>query len=349
MAGVLFNTAKVENHPLYGKCLTPIKMLITAEAKNESRDEKILKALFNMERSNNFAEAVQGQSEFNTFMAKEEGQSGDNDTVQGTFHHAIEHIEFSKVFTMSEKMAEDAKMGLGAETKRAAQAFMRAWKLTRIQAATAALANATAASTVFNKGTMDLTCGDDLPLFHNAHPYFTTRGNKKAADTQSNRFYQATLGEASAFEEALEALAVAMRNFKDEGGNPMGYVADTIILPGNRGKLENAAKKVVGSERTTGSNNNDINTQYGGYNIIVLPYWQAAEDTFMLMSSEANKNLGGNLFFDRANLAVRADVDHKSGNLEWVGRGRFGIGFGGWKHILLAQTSSTGATDISKL
>lgn len=347
MAGVLFNTAKVENHPLYGKHLTPIKMLIAAEAKNESRDEKILKALFNVEKSNNFAESVIGQSEFGTFMAKEEGQSGENDTIQGTYDNSIEHLEFSKVFTMTEKMAEDAKMGLGANVGRAASAFMRAWKLTRIQAATAALANATGDSTTFNKGVIKLTTGDGVPLFSNAHPFYTPRGKKHTS--QSNRFY-GDMADASKFEASLESLAVTMRNFKDENGDPMGYVADTIILPGNRAKLERIVKTVVGSERTTGNGNNDINTQYGAYNIIVMPYWQADKDAFMLMSSEANKNLGGNLFFDRAPLSVRADVDHRSGNLEWVGRGRFGIGFGAWKHILYAENSSsavTGATAIS--
>lgn len=343
MAGVLFNTAKVENHPLYGKCLTPIKMLITAEAKNESRDETVLKALFNMEKSNNFAESIQGQSEFGSFMAKEEGQSGENDTIQGTFNHAIEHIEFSKVFTMTEKMAEDGKMGIAADTKRAAQAFMRAWKTTRALAATAALANATKASTVFNKGEIDLTCGDKLPVFHSAHPYFTTKGDKKAP-TQSNLYHSTALSDVSAIEEIIGTLAVAMRNIKDENGIPMGYIADTIVVPGNRAKLETALNKVVGSERTVGSSNNDINTQYSGYNIIVLPYWQAEEDKFIMMSSDANKNLGGNLFFDRANLAVRADVDHLSGNLQWVGRGRFGLGFGTWKHMILAQTTAEGTS-----
>ena len=347
MAGVLFNTAKVENHPLYGKHLEPIKMLITAEAKNESRDEKILKVLFNMDKSNNFAESVIGQSEFGTFMAKEEGQSGENDTIQGTFDNVIEHIEFSKVFTMTEKMAEDAKVGIGANTGRAAQAFMRAWKLTRIQAATAALANATALSTVFNKGTIHLTAGDKVALFSNAHPFYTPRGKKNAV--QSNNYW-GDMGDTAKVEAALASLAVTMRNFKDENGDPMGYVADTIILPGNRAKFERMVKTVVGSERTAGSSNNDINTQYGGYNIIVLPYWQSGKDEFLLMSSEANKNLGGNLFFDRAALSVRADVDHKSGNLEWVGRGRFGIGFGAWKHILRAESATnavSGATAIA--
>ena len=66
---------------------------------------------------------------------------------------------------------------------------------------------------------------------------------------------------------------------------------DTLILPCNRPDLEQIAKKVIGSERTTGTDFNDINTQYGNWTIVILSGWETKDDRFMLMSSEANEQL----------------------------------------------------------
>ena len=93
------------------------------------------------------------------------------------------------------------------------------------------------------------------------------------------------------FEKALGQLANKMRNFKDENGETMEYVPDTLILPCNRPDLEQIAKKVIGSERTTGTDFNDINTQYGNWTIVILSGWETKDDRFMLMSSEANEQL----------------------------------------------------------
>ena len=167
-----------------------------------------------------------------------------------------------------------------------------------------------------------------------------------AGKTQSNYFWGA-IDTADDFEENLNVLSNRLRNFRDERGEVLGYVADTLILPGNRPKLEAIAKKVCGSERTTGSGNNDINVQYGNWNLVVLPDWQPADDRLMVMSSEANKNLSGNMFFNRVPLTVSNWVDHHTGNYMWAGRCRFGVGFGSWKHILLAVGAETsGATKL---
>jgi hypothetical protein len=61
----------------------------------------------------------------------------------------------------------------------------------------------------------------------------------------------------------------------------------------------------------------------------------------MIMSSEANKNLAGNMFFNRVPLTVTNWVDHHTGNYIWNGRCRFGVGFGNYKHIILAVDTDT--------
>ena len=138
-------------------------------------------------------------------------------------------------------------------------------------------------------------------------------------------------------------LSVKLRNMKDENGEVLGYTADTLILPGNRPLAEQIAKKVAGSEGALGNGYNDINLQYGSWNIVVMPDWQAETDSMMVMSSEANRNLSGNMFFNRVPLTVSNWVDHHTGNYLWCGRCRFGVGFGTYKHIL-HYTYASGST-----
>ena len=112
---------------------------------------------------------------------------------------------------------------------------------------------------------------------------------------------------------------------------------------------EAVAKKVCGSEGALGNGYNDINLQYGNWNIIVMPNWQTDDDRVMIMSSEANKNLSGNMFFNRVPLTVSNWVDHHTGNYIWGGRCRFGVGFGTYKHILLAVDSASAVSEASAL
>ena len=120
-------------------------------------------------------------------------------------------------------------------------------------------------------------------------------------------------------------------------------------LPGNRPMVEVIAKKVCGSMSATGNGFNDINLHFGNWNIIVLPTWSATTDSCMIMSSEANKNLSGNMFFNRVPLTVSNWVDHHTGNYIWNGRCRFGIGFGSYKHILYATDSATSVIGATRL
>ena len=136
---------------------------------------------------------------------------------------------------------------------------------------------------------------------------------------------------------------------KDDNGEIIGYTADTIILPGNNYKVETVVKKVCGSDGALGNGYNDINLHYGNWNIVILPNWQPADKRIMIMSSEANRNLSGNMFFNRIPLTITNWVDNHTGNYYWNGRCRFGVGFGTYKHILLAVDSASeiaGATAL---
>ena len=335
-----------------GKLETPIKMVIEHESDLLSKKGGICDLLFNVEKSNKFGETIIGQNEFDVFSAVEEGSGAELDTPVETYSKFIEHIQFMKEFAITAEMMEDANYGVATDAKRRAENFTRAYYKTINKICETALMNGTSSAVHFARAALDLTTSDGLPLFSSSHAW----GAKTTSPTtsQSNYFYgdifrsgegSARVASTAVFEEALAKLCYQMRMMKDENGEPLGYAADTIILPGNRPIAESIAKKVCGSEGTTGGNYNDINLQYGNWRIVILPNWQPQQDSVMIMSSEANKNLCGNMFFNRVPLTVSNWVDHHTGNYIWNGRCRFGVGFGTYKHILLAVDSTSAVED----
>ena len=350
MSTIIYSKSAGTNNAAIGKLETPLKMVIEHESDILSKKGGVRDWLFNVESSARFGETLVGQNEFDVFAATEEGEGAPRDTVTEVYRKFIEHIQFMKEFVITAEMMEDAGYGVAADAKRRAENFTRAYYKTMHKICEYALSSGTYASGNFAGASLDLTAPDNLPLFYSAHKY------GKTTATQSNFYYgnifatdSARTPSAAAFEAALSELSVKLRNMKDENGESLGYTADTLILPGNRPAAEMIAKKVCGSEGALGNGYNDINLQFGNWNIVILPGWQTSDNRVMIMSSEANKNLSGNMFFNRVPLSVSNWVDHHTGNYLWSGRCRFGVGFGSYKHILLAVDSATAVDGATKL
>ena len=341
---IVYSKSSQTHNAAIGRLETPIKMIIEHESDLLQKKGGICSWLFNVEKSSRFGETIVGQNEFDVFQATMEGSGAEADGIEETYRKFIEHIQFMKEFAISAEMMEDANFGVAADAKRRAENFTRAYYKTINRICETALMNANTTSVNFANANLDLTAPDGLPLFSNNHTY------GKEAKTQSNLFHGKIFSETSGtsavystelFEEALAKLSIKLRNMKDENGDALGYEADTLILPGNDPKAEIVARKVCGSEGTLGTANNDINLNYGKWNIVVLPNWRPYKSTVMVMSSEANKSLSGNMFFNRVPLTVSNWVDHHTGNYIWNGRCRFGVGFGTYKHILMATNSTS--------
>ena len=350
---IIYSKSTGYNDAAIGRMETPIKMIIEHESDILTKKGGICDALFNVEKSSRFGETIVGGNEFNVFKATAEGEAAEQDTVVETYQKFIEHIQFMKEFVITAEMMEDANYGIAADAKHRAENFARAYYKTMNKICEKALSDATGASTSYAGATLDLTTSDGKPLFSKTH---TWGSSETAMGTQSNYYYGNIFGSGSSrvystdtFEEALYALAGKLRNMCDENGDPLGYTADTIILPGNQPKIESIAKKVCGSDGALGNGYNDINLHYGNWNVIVLPSWQPTDMRVMIMSSEANKNLCGNMFFNRVPLTVTNWVDNHTGNYIWNGRCRFGVGFGTYKHIMLAVDSATEVSGATAL
>ena len=342
---IIYSNTDSTNNAAIGKLETPLKMIIEHESDIICSKGGIRDILFNVEKSSRFGETIVGGNEFEVFKATEDGDSAEGDNIRELYSKFIEHVQFMKEFSISATMMEDAINGIAADTKRRAENFVRAYYKTMNKLCEYALINGENPTLSFAGASIDLTAPDGYPLFHGDHNW----GNPDdiggaqcnlyfgniCSDNADEKSYSSEI-----LEESLSALSVKMRNMLDENGEPLGYTADTIIIPGNRPKLEKLVRTVCGSQFVTGSSNNDVNLNYGCWNVIVLPHWQPSDDRMMIMSSEANKNLCGNMFFNRVPLTITNWVDNHSGNYIWNGRCRFGVGFGSYKHIILAVDSS---------
>ena len=328
-----------------GDMETPIKMIIEHESDLLTKKGGVRDWLFNVEKSNKFGETIIGQNDFEIFRYVKEGEAAEEDVVVESYKKFIEHCQFMKEFVITAEMMEDANYGIAGDAKRRAENFVRAYYKTVNRVCELALSSGFADMVNFGGSRLNLCTADDLPLFHKNHAWGSDNSLNGDTGTQSNYFWGNIFGDTGPttekFEEILSECSMRLRNMKDENGGPLGYTADTLILPCNRVALETAAKKVCGSYGALGNGYNDINLHAGNWNVIVLPNWQTAEDRFMVMSSEANKNLAGNMFFNRVPLTVTNWVDHHTGNYIWNGRCRFGVGFGTYKHIMMVVGASS--------
>ena len=345
MPTVMFANSNRLNDSAIGRIDTPIRAIIKAQSDALTKKDGMLKQMFNVEKSKKFAETVQYRDELNEFQGTLEGGSAENDMTEDTFKSTIFHYEYMKKLTISAAHIEDANYKVTGDMKRQANAFTAQYYKTREHLGSAALTNGEKASMVFNKHTIPLKTCDELPLFHKAHLYGGPKTN--GVKTQSNLYYVA-LGEGASInsgllEEYVQQCAVNMRNFKDDNGVPLCYSANIIRIPGNRPTLERAVRKMIFTERQGASDFNDVNTQ-AGYHLVVDPLWQANEDVLDIQSSEANENLLGSMFYDRAGLKCTSGIDPDTFNYFMVGRCRMGIGFGTYKHILRLKIVAHGTT-----
>ena len=295
----------------------------TDNEKND--DDELVSALYNVEKSDKFGEKISSMTEMGNFSIVDEGDAGIQDEIQQGFSKLIQHYQFMKGFTCTAEMNEDGDIN---SMKVAAANYVRAYKRSRAQYASDALVTE-GATFLFGGKTLDKTTGDGKALFATDHPY----AKANVSGTQSNVFTNAFGSNTT----MLNRLANIGRNFKNASGNVMGYTFDTIIIPSNVPDLEDTIRKIIKSDLTVGSNFNDVNTQKGLWKLVVDHRWQVsgAYKPYILMSSEANKELQSAMFYDRIPLTVKDWVDNKTANLEWMGRARMSAGFNTWQAFIM--------------
>lgn len=290
----------------------------------KNNDDELVKALFNVKKSKKFGEKTAGLSSFASFKYTAEGSAAPDDNLNEVNAKLIEHSPFMKAFTCTAEMREDNMFDPMVQSSKA---YVRAYKRTRAEIASIAL---TSEGTTYNYGghsSFDRTTGDGKALFATDHSGIS------GVAAQSNVFTDA-FGNDDAM---LNRLANIGFNFMNASGNRMGYTFDTLIVPGNAYRLITLARKIINSDQQVNSNYNDVNVNKGLWKLVVDHHWQVAEgyEPYIIMSSQANKDLNGSLFYDRIPLTMKQDVEVKTHNLVTSGRFRVGVGFGDWRHVIM--------------
>ena len=312
--------------------------IFDADAQQNDYD-KLLNALAIVESSKRFAEKATTIGGLGDFTVKTEGENAAVDTFEEGYSKLIEHITFSKDFTISREMRDDNQI---AEAKTKAVNMVQAYKRTRAKFITQALTTSvgdTKTMTFGGKSGLDISAPDGLALFNTKHTL------KSVSGTTISNLYKDKLGSDTV---VLNKLANKMRNFTDDRGEVLGFDADTIIIPGDDPEYEDFVKRVIGTDGEVGSNNNDINTQRGKWKLIVDYLWTGnTGHPVILMSSKAMQALRATRFYNRTDLDVQNDEDVHSRNLTYNGFARCSVGFTNWRHVLMCGSSVEGATQLS--
>ena len=310
---------------------TELSMVIQDTDTEKNKDDELVKALYNVKSSKKFGEKQGSMTEFGNFQEVTEGDNAIQDDIQMGFSKLIEHHQYIKGFTCTREAKDDGDIDM---MKAAAANFVRSYKRSRAQFASDCLVGEGKTFT-YEGNTYDKTTGDGKGLFAADHP-----GKKTGVATQSNVFTNYFGTDAT----MLYRLANIGRNFKNQSGNIMGYTFDTIIIPGDAWRLEDLVQTIIHSRLRPGTNNNDINTQEGNWKLIVDHRWaanaQSGQEPFILMSSEAQKELNGGVFYDRVPLDVANEVLLDSRNLKWSGYTRWSAGFYAWQPYILGGASA---------
>ena len=334
MAGIIFakNSGLIDD--TWKDTDKAIRSFLMDTDTEKNKEDELVSALFNVGKSDSFAEKLGGMTEFGNFEPVDEGGKAVMDGIEEGFAKLIVHQAFAKSFVSTAEAKEDGNVDV---MKMAAANYLKSFKRTRAQFASDALTCGAAAFT-FGKKSFDATCADGKALFATDHPY------KSISGTQSN-VYTDALG---IDDTVLNKLANIGRNFKNNSGQPMGYDFDTIMIPSDAPALERLIQKIIGSDHQVGNDYNDVNVSKGKWKLVVNPLWSkgnAATDPYIIMSSQANKELFGNLFYDRVALTVNETVDPDTFNLDFNGRYRAGCGFNAWEHIIAG--GFTGGTELA--
>lgn len=320
---IIFSKSSGLNDDLWKPTAQVLQAVMSDVDTEKNQYDDFVSDVFEVKDSKKYAEKLGSITSLGNFDIVGEGEKATLDDIQEGFSKLIVHKTFSKSFSCTREMKDDGDVDV---MKTMAANLVRSYKRTRAQFASDALTSE-AAEFTFSGKKIDRTTGDGKALFATDHP-----GMKSGVATQCNVFTNAFGSDST----MLNRLANIGRNFRNQSGNVQGYIFDTIIIPSNVFDLEDTIKRIIRSDLIVGSSNNDVNTQKGLWKLIVDPMWQVTSGKpYILMSSQAKKELRGSMFYDRVPLDVRNEVELHTRNLEWNGYGRMSAGFNDWRHVIM--------------
>lgn len=322
MANIVFSEASGVNDSVFGKSQAPIRQFL--EKRGEAFEaESITKRIFRQDKSTHFAERYTSMTAMEGFQAVGENGAYPTDGFEEGYSKLLESVEWKDSFRISKKILEDSQL---MDLRQRPQAFITAYYRGREKLGAAALGNAIQgnASMKYCNATIGLKTADNANLFATSHP------SKIKGGAQCNLWSDAFS------DDALGMLETKMQTTKDDNGNVLDIVPDTIIIP-NIHSLKKAVFAAIGSEQDPDSGDNAFNYQFGRWNVIVWSYLNqyiaSGTAPWLLMDSRYNKDYGTLIWQDRVALEVKSSIDENTDANVWRGRARYTVGFHDWRGI----------------
>lgn len=230
------------------------------------------------------------------------GRVGEVDFSQG-YLSTFTPKEYPVDVVVKRKLLDDDQYGIIGDTAR------------RLGISSMQLRERHAASVFNNAFSSSFVGGDGVSLCNDSHP-----DNPNSSGTQDNAYAL----ELSATN--IETMRIAMMQYKDDAGNVLGVMPDTILVPL---ALENTARIATQSMNKPGSMDNDVNPQNGRWNIVVWPYLTDTNAWFMMDSVWMRESL---IWYNR----ITPEFTFKELSqveVKWQAYMRYSYGWKDWRWI----------------
>lgn len=263
--------------------------------------------LFNVQGSLKASEYALGVGGFGDWQEYKGAIEYDN-FDQG-YKTTFTHTEFARGFSVERKLVDDDLYNIiNARPAGLALAAMRK----REKDAASVFNNAFTASSPY-------LGADSQSLCDGAHP----ASPANTSTTQSNS------GTSALSASAISATRLLMREFKDDRGELIQVMPDTLLVPP---ELEETARIAVGTPQKVGSGDNDINFVNSlGLRVVVWDYLTDANNWFLIDSRLAKQHLW---WFNRVPIEFSLDpASEYQLKANYRGYMRYSYGWSSWEWV----------------
>lgn len=290
----------------FGKLLEPGLRKIFFETYKELPEQ--FSKIYNVNTSKKAKETDYGLGAFGDWVERaDELSTVDYAKISAGQERTYTHKAFTKGFIIGRELYDDEQYG---QMKKMAKALARAGRAKVEKDAMQPLINGFDTFEIY----------DGLALFHAEHTLVDGSG------ATSSNLVEGPLTEAN-----LKLAMQTMRETKDEAGNLIQLIPDTLIVPP---ALEHVAKAIINSTQVSGSNNNDVNTLKGAMKIQVMDYLGKAaggSDTAWFIQDSTRHELN---FFWRVKPEFKATEEFDNFTAKYRGYMRYSYGVSDWRGLV---------------
>lgn len=269
--------------------------------------------LYNVKKSKHYSESVAGMTGIGDWV-QTDGPVPYDEFEEGytkTFIHNV----FKKGLEIKRETIDDSRI---IDMENQAGALMDSANRTKEKFVHAPFNFAD--QTTFNlaSGTFTNTGADGLALASTAHTSKTGKGSNQSNKTS----YALSVANLKLAEEM-------MNGFTTDIGEKGNFVPDTIMVPY---ELRNDAWEIINSVGKLGGSNNDVNSYYNKYRVIVSNWLTNSTRWFLMDSRYMKKCL---YWIQRVPLEIKSDKDFATDNWRIKGYERYSLGFTDWRWIIV--------------